>query len=308
MGTTYHILYIGNSNEDNSQELKTAVDKNLLALNGVMSTYIPNSELSIFNHSKSLEWQPISKSLSKVVGHALEVGKMSGGAFDPTIGPLVNLWGFGPKGKREIPSKEDITKALENVGLEKIELNSSKLLWKKKTRDVYVDLSALAKGFGVDEVAGLLESKGIENYMVEIGGEVKTKGSKKSGPWVIAIESPSIKEGAGSYHKILQLNSKALATSGNYRNFFKQNNKHYSHTINFKTGRPVAHTLASVSVADNEACMNADAWATALMSLGLDKGFELARKLKIPAYFIYKLDSSNDFDVKETEEFTKLTK
>jgi len=306
MGTTYHIRYIGKGSTDKSPIFKEEVDKRLQSINQSMSTYIPTSELSVFNKSRSLEWQVISAELLKVVKHALVVGEKSHGAFDPTIGPLVNLWGFGPKGKREVPSKESIHNALKNVGLDKIELDYKKLLWKKMTKDVYVDLSALAKGFGVDEVANILEEQGILNYMVEIGGEVKTMGSKGSKPWIIAIESPGLEKEAGPYQRLLELKTHSLATSGNYRNFFKQGDTHYSHTIDFKTGKPVSHTLASVSVADSASCMNADAWATALMSMGVEKGFKVAEQLKIAAYFIYKLDSSSEFVIKQTTEFTKL--
>jgi thiamine biosynthesis lipoprotein len=307
MGTTYNIKYLA-STETSIDLLKPLVDQRLIELNNQMSTYIPSSDLSKFNKSSSLEWQSSPSELLFVVNHALNVGQLSNGAFDPTIGPLVNLWGFGPTGKRKVPSENDIKEALKNVGLDKITLDLSTSKWKKNTMGVYVDLSALAKGYGVDKIAALLEEKGVLNYMVEIGGEVKTLGSKNSKPWAIAIESPNLENKEKSYQRVLKLSSKAMATSGNYRNFFKEGSRHYSHTIDFKTGRPVSHTLASVSVIDDSSCMNADAWATALMSMGFEKGLEIAEKLKISAYFIYKLDSEADFSVKETTEFKKQFK
>ncbi|WP_127713941.1 FAD:protein FMN transferase [Halobacteriovorax sp. HLS] len=305
MGTTYHIKY-SFSGKDHSAELKLATDRTLISLNKIMSTYIADSEISLFNSSASTEWVGASKELLLVVDHALKVGRETDGVYDPTIGPLVNLWGFGPSGQRQVPSDIEIEKKLRSVGLDKLEVDLKKQAWKKSIGSVYVDLSSLAKGYGVDKIATLLESKGINNYMVEIGGEVRTRGSKAGKPWVIAIESPSQKEGKNSYQRLVNLNSHAMATSGNYRNFFKQKNKTYSHTIDYRTGRPVSHTLASVSVVDSKSCMNADAWATALMAMGYEKGFEIAEKLNIAAYFIYKLDSMSTFAVAQTTEFRKL--
>lgn len=307
MGTTYNIKYLSNS-QTPVDVIKPLVDQSLIDLNNQMSTYIAVSDLSKFNKRTSLDWVDAPKELLFVVNHALNVGHLSNGSFDPTIGPLVNLWGFGPNGKRRVPSDKLIMEAIKSVGLDKITIDLNQSRWKKNSELVYVDLSALAKGYGVDKVGSLLEERGIHNYMVEIGGEVKTLGSKKSGPWVIAIESPSLEGQEQGHQKLVSLNSKSMATSGNYRNFFKEGSTNYSHTINFKTGRPVSHTLASVSVVDNNSCMNADAWATALMSMGYEKGLEIAEKLKISAYFIYKLDSEKNFSVRETTEFKKQFK
>jgi thiamine biosynthesis lipoprotein len=307
MGTTYNIRYLQDISVDPNQ-LKTTIDEALIELNAKMSTYINDSELSTFNKSNSTQWQPIGPELLFVVNHALAVAKKTEGTFDPTIGPLVNLWGFGPSGKRKVPTDIEISETKKRVGFQKIQINEEKSLWRKNTADVYVDLSASAKGYGVDKVAKLLLNKGLSNFMVEIGGEIRTSGSKNGKPWVIAIESPSRDKTKKSYQKLLKLNSMAMATSGNYRNFFKEGKKHYSHTINFKTGKPISHTLASVSVVDKESCMNADALATALMAMGLDNGLKIAEKLNIPAYFIYKLDSQDDFLVAESSEFKKLFK
>lgn len=308
MGTTYHIKYVNDGVSLSSTEIKVAVDKLLKKVNQSMSTYIKTSEISEFNSLKSLKWVSASPEILFVTNKALEVGRLTQGSYDPTIGPLVNLWGFGPTGKRQVPSDEAIASAMEGVGLEKISLNIEKGEWKKNHSRVYVDLSSLAKGYGVDVVAKLIESYGSKDFMVEIGGEVKTRGSKLGVPWKIAIESPDRKDQTVPYQKVLELGSHALATSGDYRNFFIENKKSYSHTINFKTGKPVAHTLASVSVATDDSCMEADAWATALMSLGFKEGSELAEKLKIAAYFVYKLDSQDNFVSKGTTEFNKLFK
>lgn len=308
MGTTYHIKYVPGTISLSTKEVKFKVDELLKKINLSMSTYIPTSEISEFNKGQSLEWRSATDDILFVTNTALEIGKRTGGSYDPTIGPLVNLWGFGPSGKREIPNNKQIKKALESVGLSKISVDLIQKKWKKNHPKAYVDLSSLAKGFGVDKVSELITTLGSENFMVEIGGEVRTAGSKNGRPWKIAIESPDIENPGKSYQKVLSLNSAALATSGNYRNFFTQNKKNYSHTINFKTGRPVAHTLASVSVLNSGSCMNADAWATALMSLGFEKGIKLAEELKLAAYFVYKLDHQKNFISKGTSEFNKLIK
>jgi thiamine biosynthesis lipoprotein len=174
---------------------------------------------------------------------------------------------------------------------------------------VYLDLSALAKGFGVDKVAGFLAKNSVKSFMVEIGGEVKTLGKKLDGQsWRIAIEAPHPKSQGESFQKVLELNSLSLATSGSYRNFFMQNGKKYSHTIDVKSGRPVAHTVASVSVAHKESCMKADALATALMAMGLEKGVKFAEEQGIAAYFVYRVDGQEvrTFATKETKAFRQL--
>ncbi|WP_372654754.1 FAD:protein FMN transferase [Halobacteriovorax sp.] len=308
MGTTYHIKYSQKNIELSSEEVNAKVAELLKNINLSMSTYIKSSEISKFNSDPSLEWRSASKEILKVTSKALSIGELTAGSYDPTIGPLVNLWGFGPNGKRVVPSDDKIQEAMKSVGLSMISLDLDKKLWKKNNAKVYVDLSSLAKGYGVDEVASLLEELGTTDYMVEIGGEVRTSGTKLGHPWKIAIESPDIENPTKSYPKVLSLNNAALATSGNYRNFFTQSNKNYSHTINFKTGSPVAHTLASVSVVNSGSCMDADAWATALMSLGYEEGIKLAEKLKLSAYFIYKLDTQKNFIAKGTTEFNKLFK
>ena len=307
MGTTYHIKYV-NDAEISQTKLQQLVDQALVEVNQQMSTYISDSELSKFNQSSSLDWIATSPELLFVVDHALSIAKKTSGVFDPTIGPLVNLWGFGPSGKRMIPSDMEIKKALLNVGHSKVEVDLNGQRMKKSQKEIYLDLSASAKGYGVDKVSALLKEQGIENHMVEIGGEVKTSGLKNQKSWRIAIESPVPGNTKKSLQKVLELNSMAMATSGSYRNFFKKSSKTYSHTINYKTGKPISHTLASVSVVDLESCMNADAFATAFMAMGHEKGLEIAEKLNIPAYFIYKLDTEKEFSVVETSQFKKLFK
>lgn len=310
MGTQYNVKFFTSNGElGDKEKAKEEIDEVLKKVNKEMSTYLKDSEISYFNQTDRLGWLKISKDFFNVTVYALKLAEETEGAFDPTIGPLVNLWGFGPGGERKVPEQVQIEEALKRVGYDKISLNSEKFEIKKKVPGVYLDLSALAKGFGVDKVADFIESKGIANYMVEIGGEVRTKGQKgDKSSWKIAIEAPHPTSQGESYQRILNLNSLSLATSGNYRNFFMENGKKYSHTINSKTGNPVAHSLASVSVADSGSCMKADALATALMAMGQTKGFEYAERNNIAAYFVYREDGQEDqkFVTRETTLFKQL--
>ena len=287
MGTTYTVRYFSSDQkvEKSPQEVKLLIDELLKKINQEMSTYIADSELSLINTSNKVEkWHTLSPRLFKVLKEAKALYQMTGGAFDVTVGPLVNLWGFGPNRERKVPSEEALKKVRDHVGYHHVKINeSAKALTKKK--GVYLDLSAIAKGFAVDEVSDLLSLEGFKNHMVEIGGEIKTSGSKKGKPWRLAIESPSITAGQ-SIHKVIGVNSLAMATSGNYRNFFTAKGEFFSHTIDPRTGHPVKHRLASVTVFDRSSCMKADALATALMVMGYKKGTEFAEKHGLLAYFI----------------------
>ncbi|MCR9205908.1 MAG: FAD:protein FMN transferase, partial [Halobacteriovoraceae bacterium] len=246
MGTQYNVKYYTSDKLDDKVKTQEQIDEVLKKVNQEMSTYLKDSEISYFNQTDRLGWLKISPDFFRVTTYALQLAHESEGAFDPTIGPLVNLWGFGPGGTKKVPKSEEIEEALKRVGYDKINLNKERTEIKKKVPGVYLDLSALAKGFGVDKVGDFLEDNEIKNYMVEIGGEVRTKGKKSdSSLWKIAIEAPHPTSQGESYQRILGLNSLSLATSGNYRNFFMENGKKYSHTINVGTGKPVAHSLAS---------------------------------------------------------------
>lgn len=215
---------------------------------------------------------------------ALSVGRQSGGALDITIGPLVNLWGFGPEKRADrLPAAEELTAALELTGLQRIKLKSDPhAVWKEKT-GVYCDLSAVAKGYGVDLVAESLLLLGIESFMVEVGGEVRAAGLKPDGQtWRIGVAVP---DGSQRVSRVIEISMLAMATSGDYQNYYEINGKRYSHTIDPATGRPIEHTLASVTVL-RDSCVLADAWATALNVLGPEKGMSLAEELKLPALFI----------------------
>ncbi len=308
MGTSYSIKYYSTDRSLKITSVNKEVNRLLIEVNRQMSTYIPTSEISRFNKEiKSDTAYPISDDFFFVLSESIEIAKKTKGQFDPTIGPLVNLWGFGPSGLKKVPSKEQIEIAKSIVGYEKLTLDSESKKISKKTDKLYLDLSASAKGFAVDKVSDYLESLGISSYMVEIGGEVRTKGTKNKRPWRVAIEAPHPTDQTKPYQRILELKDHAVATSGNYRNFFEKNGKKFGHTIDYRTGRPTEHTLASVSIITKDSCTRADAWATALMVMGPLEALKFAEKNGIKALLVYKLagQSESSFIEKTTSHLDK---
>lgn len=289
MGTTYNVKYRPAPDTPSLKVIQTEVDALLAEINHTMSTYEPESELSRFNHLRTTDWVPISASLRAVLNAALEIGTQSEGAFDITVGPLVNLWGFGPEIHPDrIPLETDIAAARTRSGLDKVSVSETPQAIRKHHPDVFLDLSGIAKGYGVDQVAELMSTHGIDHYMVEIGGEIRVRGHKEhETPWRIAIEKPL--SGELSVQTMLSLSDIALATSGNYRNFFEIDGRRYSHTIDPTTGWPVDHHLASVTVLA-ETSMRADAWATAFQVLGPERGMAIAERLNLPVLFVIERD------------------
>lgn len=287
MGTSYSIKIndLNNLVQDRVK-LQSSVDSLLENINLQMSTYLPESEISKFNSFADTAWVNISYDFAYVVQKSIEIGNLSNGALDITVGPIVNLWGFGPEDKpRHIPEENLISERLKFIGLDKIavDLTKDRIRIKKTIPELKIDLSATAKGFGVDKVAEFLEHKKLFNYMVEIGGEVRTNGKNdQSQYWQIGISTPSQ---LGGIEKVLSLNGLSLATSGDYWNYFEENGKRFSHTIDPKTGKPITHNLASVSVV-HKSCMMADGFATAIEVLGPEKGLEFANKMNLPVYLI----------------------
>jgi thiamine biosynthesis lipoprotein len=300
MGTGYSIQVVNLPPRIEPQQLQTEIDAELELVNDLMSTYREGSELSRFNRSRSTDWFAVSPELAAVVRMALEVSKTSGGAFDATIGPLVNLWGFGPgRGPDSVPSDSRIAAAHTQVGHEKLSVRADPPALRKSAPGLYLDLSAIAKGYGVDRIAELLDTAGVPNYLVEIGGEVRGRGKNGQGrPWRIAVERPD--PGKREVHSVVELRGGAMATSGDYRNFFELGGKLYSHTINPRTGRPVSHRLASVTVLAPTAA-HADALATAFLVLGPRKGLALAESLEAAALFI--LRTPNGYSERQTKVF-----
>jgi FAD:protein FMN transferase len=275
MGTTYTIRYLPETGCTLKEELHQRIDEELRRVNQQMSTYIKDSEVTRFNESTSTDWFPVSRETAEIVNLSLELSEASEGAFDVTVGPLVNLWGFGPHKKRDsIPSEEELRTARARVGYKQLYARLDPPAIKKTNAELQIDLSAIAKGHGSDRVGALIQSNGISNYFVEIGGEIIVSGKRADGnPWRIGIEAPL--DFQRSIHTTLDLSDAAIATSGDYRNFFEVDGKRFSHTIDPNTGRPVLHQLASSSVIANN-CALADGIATCMMALGEERGLELA--------------------------------
>ena len=300
MGTTYTVKVVGLPAELKPERIQAAINTILEKINRQMSTYLSDSELSQFNRNQATDWIDASRELADVLKQAQRVSAMTNGAFDVTVGPLVNLWGFGPSpGMDQVPSDQDIRETRNRVGYTGLQVRSSPPALKKHRPDLYVDLSAIAKGYAVDAVAGYLQSLQIGDFMVEIGGEIQAKGrNARDRLWRIAIEKPS--GGSRSLHTVIELDNVGIATSGDYRNYFEKGGRRYSHTIDPMTGRPVTHKLASVTVAD-PSTMHADVMATALMVLGPEAGYRFAEEQKLAAFFI--VNSEGGFYDKATAAF-----
>jgi thiamine biosynthesis lipoprotein len=269
MGTTYRVVYL----DDEKRDFKIEIDSILVVFNQSLSTYIPDSELSRFNKGDSLVFE--LPYFYPVLAASKIIYEKTDGAFDPTVGPLVNLWGFGPTGP-QLQDSVNIDQQLKLVNFSNIQFDKLKV--NKKDSRMYLDFSAIAKGYGVDVVAEFLNQQGIENYLVEIGGELVAKGVNENGEiWKVGINKPE--EGDNDIVSIVALNNQALATSGNYRNFYEVEGQKFSHTINPATGRPVRHGLLSATVIAKD-CMTADAYATALMVMGTDNAIALQEREK----------------------------
>jgi len=282
-----------------SDSLHKQIDSLLIQINQKMSTYLTDSEISQFNQFQEQDWFPVSPELASVVKNALKISAKSNGTFDITVGPLVNLWGFGPENRPVlIPSEEEIRARKVLVGYENLQVKSDPPSLRKKNGGLYCDLSAIAKGYGVDQVASLLDSQGCTNYMVDIGGEIKTGGRNPNGNyWKIGVATPQEEFGV---QKIISLMNKAAATSGDYRNYFEMDGIRYSHMIDPRTGRPITHQLASVTVIQ-DSCMTADALATAIDIMGPEEGLKFAISMELPVFLIVR--EGNSFVEKMTPEF-----
>jgi len=300
MGTYYQVKYVLNAEQQSDSRLSvekitSQIDQRLELVNDQMSTYRPESELSRFNKAeKSLV---VSAATRSVIEAALTLFEQSNGAFDVTVGPLVNLWGFGPdKRANKVPSDQLIAEKLKIVGSQFLSVKGNTL--SKTIPDLYVDLSAVAKGYGVDVISAYLQEIGIHNFLVDIGGELSIKGTKADNKnWTIAIERPV--EGQ-NVQRVINIGDNAIATSGDYRNYFEFDGIRYSHTIDPKTGKPISHKLVSVSVV-HQSSMIADGFATAITVLGPEAGLEFAKKYNLPVFLLVK--EGDDFIEYYTSEF-----
>ncbi len=307
MGTSYQITcLVPHDFEMEPEEVEKKISQTLSLVNQQMSAYDRNSLLSRLNAHEDAEAFEVPESLAKVLDEAISLNKMTQGGLDITMGPLVNLWGFGTGGKRDIiPDSAEIASSMEKTGIDKIMVTESdgRYFVRKKIPDISLDLASIAKGFGVDQVADLLESLKMEHFLVEIGGEIRCRGkNSRKEPWRVGIEKPDIK-GKRIVEKVVSLTDMGMATSGDYRNYFEQNGKRFSHVIDPETGRPIAHHLASISVV-HPSCMTADGLATGLFVLGPEKAMQIAEKQNFAVYLIIR--TGEGFEGKSSSAFERL--
>jgi thiamine biosynthesis lipoprotein len=279
MGTTYHIKVVTSMFRPTGS-LQPEIDKRLEEINRSMSTFRPDSEISRFNALEDTgDAQKVSDDFFNVIQVAENLYKITEGALDATVMPLVDLWGFGPDGYTgKVPNNKDIERCLELVGFSGIELRKGRFLVKSKS-GIQLDLASIAKGYGVDALSKLLLNRGYHNFLVEVGGEVFAEGVRKDGKkWRVGINRPRDDAAFNDVYHVVALEGKAMATSGDYRNFFVLDGRHYSHVIDPRNGYPVSNGVVSASVvADN--CTLADGLATAMMVMGAEKALELANQM-----------------------------
>lgn len=285
-GTMYSIIY----ESPDGKDLQEEITKKFREYTLIFSTYEKESTISKINNNEPVIPGP---EFMVCFNRAMEISEITNGAFDITAGPMVNAWGFGPEEKRKM-TQEKVDSLIQITGFHKIHVESGKIV--KEDPNMKLDMSAIAKGYTSDLMARFLAENGCENYMVEIGGEVAAKGTNEKGnAWTIGISKPDedIVVSNSELEAKVKLPDHALATSGNYRNFYEEDGKKYAHTIDPKTGYPVQHSLLSATVLANN-CMTADAFATAFMVLGVEPGIELARSIpEIEVYFIYADEQGN---------------
>jgi thiamine biosynthesis lipoprotein len=283
-GTTYNITY------QSDEDLHKEVLAKLKEVDGALSMFNEKSAITKINNNEDVT---PSEMFTDVFQLAQKISQETNGSFDITVAPLVNIWGFGFK-KGEEPSKHAIDSLKALIGYQKVSYDGKRVV--KKDPRITLDCSAIAKGYGADVVARLLDEKGIKNYLVEIGGEVVTRGiSEKRVPWKIGVTKPTEDPTeTGDLQTVLNVTDKAMATSGNYRNFYYKGGKKYAHTIDPKTGYPVQHNILSATVLCDE-CARADAFATAFMVMGLERAKKVLEKNPdLMVYFIYDKNGQND--------------
>ena len=276
MGTSWSLTYLPPNSDHNASALRAALEAELLDINQSMSTYIADSEINLVSSAPANEPIKVSSGFASVLDQALTLSRLSGGAYDVTVEPLILLWGFGPEFKKDdLPSEAEVETARAQVGYEALEFDlASRTLVKTSPRAL--DFSSIAKGFGVDRLADLLLSRGINNFMVEIGGELKVQGLNPQGqPWRIAVRSPQ--SDAPEVATTIALTDMGVATSGDYFNFFRVGGQNYSHLIDPTTGWPIRHEVVSVTVVD-PSVTRADGLATSLLVLGKDEALALAEE------------------------------
>ena len=305
MGTYYFIEVIDVPIELEIKNIEIEIKNTLKKANKILSNWDKDSEISIINKTNKTTAIKISDELNEVFKTAKEINAKSNGFFDLTLDPIIELWGFGYKSKQMqiIPKDNQIKNILSLIGQKSfLEMNFDNNELIKKNKDIKINLSSIGKGYGIDLIGKKLDQLGINNYIINIGGDILTKGyNSKKENWVIGIENPNLKEKL--IKEIVNLTNKGLATSGDYKNFFTNDGKRYSHIINPKTGKPIMHSTKSVTVI-HENSMKADGWATAFLALGSLEGLKIADKEKIAVLFIDEID--NKFIKFKSREFNNL--
>ena len=305
MGTTYSIkLMTGRWSK--TAHLSALIEERLHEINASLSTFIENSEISIFNGLPANEVFAPSADFLAVMRVAQDIYKLSDGAWDGSLDPLIRLWGFGRETQKErVPSPEEITAGLSLVDFSKISISSDGKLSKSES-NLTIDLSSIAKGYGVDSIAALLKEQEYKDFLIEIGGEIFASGKKgKNTLWRVGINTPSSSAGSKNVYKVLSVSEKGVATSGNYRNYFGTEERTYSHILDPRTGYPVTNGVVSISVIA-ETCTVADGLATALMVMGHGAGLELVEQLpNVEAFFVVR-KSDGKFEEFASSSFKKI--
>ncbi|MGJ8544162.1 MAG: FAD:protein FMN transferase [Sulfitobacter sp.] len=297
MGTSYNVVAVDPASQVNEKQIRSAIDRALHQVNLQMSNWDDASEISRFNAQKGLDAVAVSPALANVMQAAEAVHIASEGRFDTTMGPLIELWGFGAPGSTAMPADAQIHAAQQRSGHgNTLKVGSASL--QKTQSDAQVYLAAIGKGYGADAISMELEALGLTDYMVEIGGDLRTSGRNAAGmAWQIGIEKPDAHN--RGVLEVVGVSGHGLASSGDYRNYFEKDGQRFSHVIDPATGRPIEHKTASVTVLAKNA-MLADAWATAMLILGRERGMEIADAEQIGVMFVERADAATDLRFKTT--------
>lgn len=286
-GTTYHISFWSND-AVSVEDVRSSFNVTLAQIDKELSTWRNDSYISTFNHSTSTAWQPASKDFIELIKIAKDINKKSEGCYDPTVGPLFDLWGF-KKDSLHVPTKQELAATKADLGMEKLEIDKTGKRIRKTIPALQVDFSSMGEGYTIGKLSQVLEAKGVTNYLVEFGGDMKIRGHKPNGDkWRVAIERPVPDKGNPTPYQIITINNEngvTLDTSGTYHHYFDDKGKEYSHILNPNTGQPVSHDLVSASVFGTDPRIS-DAWATTMLCLGQKEGARIAKKEQLEVFFI----------------------
>lgn len=301
MGSTYSIKYVRRAGLPAAADVRVEVEKILADIDRQLSTYRSDSDIERFNDLPANRCQKMPASILKLIRVGEQLSEQSEGSYDLTVEPLLNLWGFGPQGREEkVPAEQALARARQRVGYQHLRIEGDQLC---KDAAVEVDFNSIAAGYAVDTIAARLEALGIHDYLAEATGELKAAGKKLDGsPWRIALEEP--RDDQQVAERIVAVDGFGLSTSGDYRNYFEQGGRRYSHTFDARTGAPVSHSLASVTVIHPSALM-ADGLSTLLLILGPERGWDYAEKHDIGAFFVIRADTG--FVTRTSHAFERVT-